>query len=154
VGSRAVEVSEPSGCPVSHVAGDAPKLDFGGTTPYEDYVHAATLHALQQPVTSDPLERSFLVITQVMELYFGLLCADLTHARDRLRCDPLPAATAALRRCTAQFEALRAAWRPLARMTPREFNSFRGALGEGSGFQSGAYRHLEFLLGEKSASLL
>ncbi|MEV0407413.1 tryptophan 2,3-dioxygenase family protein [Actinoallomurus sp. NPDC050550] len=142
-----------SGCPVLHSA-DEPKLDFGGTTPYEDYVHASTLHALQRPVTDEPLEMSFLVVTQVMELYFGLLVFDLRNARDRLRADDVRGGVAALRRCTAHLKALRAAWLPIARMTPREFNAFRDALGEGSGFQSAAYRHVEFLLGEKSASML
>lgn len=151
---EAIELTERSGCPVLHPAGDDPKLDFGGTTPYEDYVHASVLHSLQRPLTTDPLEMSFLVVTQVMELYFGLLVSDLGHARDRLLDDDLRAAMAALRRCALQLQALNAAWLPLARMTPREFNSFRGALGEGSGFQSGAYRHVEFLLGEKSASML
>ncbi|GAA0321341.1 tryptophan 2,3-dioxygenase family protein [Actinoallomurus spadix] len=142
-----------SGCPVLHSA-DEPRLDFGGTTPYEDYVHAATLHDLQRPVTDEPLERSFLVVTQVMELYFGLLAFDLKYARDRLAEDDVRSATAALRRCVLHVKALRAAWLPIARMTPREFNAFRDALGEGSGFQSAAYRHVEFLLGEKSASML
>jgi tryptophan 2,3-dioxygenase len=131
-----------------------PKLDFAGTTPYEDYVRASVLHSLQRPVTTDPLEMSFLVVTQIMELYFGLLVSDLGHARDRLLDDDVRDATTTLRRCVLQVRALRAAWLPLARMTPREFNSFRDALGEGSGFQSGAYRHVEFLLGEKSASML
>lgn len=142
-----------SGCPVLHSA-DEPKLDFGGTTPYEDYVRASTLHALQRPMTDDPLEMSFLVVTQVMELYFGLLAFDLRYARDRLTADDVTGATAALGRCTAHLKALRAAWQPIARMTPRQFNAFRDALGEGSGFQSAAYRHVEFLLGEKSASML
>ncbi|MCO6009757.1 tryptophan 2,3-dioxygenase family protein [Actinoallomurus purpureus] len=143
----------PSGCPVQHSA-DEPRLDFGGTTPYEDYVHASTLHELQRPVTDEPLEMSFLVVTQVMELYFGLLAFDLRYARDRLEADDVREGTAALRRCTTHLKALRAAWLPIARMTPREFNTFRHALGEGSGFQSAAYRHVEFLLGEKSASML
>jgi tryptophan 2,3-dioxygenase len=141
------------GCPV--IGGSAePKLDFGGTTPYEDYVHASVLHSLQKTVTKDPLEMSFLVITQIMELYFGLIIFEWRHAQERLRSDDAPGATAALRRSAVQMRALRASWQPIARMTPREFNAFRDALGEGSGFQSGAYRHLEFLLGEKSASLL
>src|SRR5687768_16372526 len=62
-------------CPV------APKLDFGGTTPYEDYVHASVLHSLQQQWSEDPREMSFLVITQVMELYFGLLCFEWRQAK-------------------------------------------------------------------------
>lgn len=159
-----------SGCPVLHSPADTgadgaeadgaearaeePKLDFGGTTPYEDYVHASVLHSLQQPATAEPLEMSFLVVTQVKELYFGLLAFDLRVTRDRLAADDVAGATAALRRCVAQLRALRAAWLPIARMTPGEFNSFREGLGEGSGFQSAAYREMEFLLGEKSASML
>ncbi|MFI6101005.1 tryptophan 2,3-dioxygenase [Lentzea sp. NPDC051213] len=135
-------------CPVS------PKLDFGGTTPYEDYVHASVLHTLQQQWSKDPREMSFLVITQVMELYFGLLCFEWRQAQTELRADDLRAAIRTLRRSDLHLQALSAAWRPIARMTPTEFNSFRDALGEGSGFQSGMYREMEFLLGEKSASML
>ncbi|ROP39012.1 tryptophan 2,3-dioxygenase [Saccharothrix texasensis] len=135
-------------CPVS------PKLDFGGTTPYEDYVHASVLHSLQQQWSKDPREMSFLVITQVMELYFGLLCFEWRQAKSELRADDLRAAVRTLRRSDLHMQALNAAWRPIARMTPAEFNSFRDALGEGSGFQSGRYREVEFLLGEKSRSML
>jgi len=135
-------------CPVS------PKLDFGGTTPYEDYVHASVLHSLQQQWSKDPREMSFLVITQVMELYFGLLCFEWRQAKAELRADDLRAAVRTLRRSELHMQALNAAWRPIARMTPAEFNSFRDALGEGSGFQSGRYREVEFLLGEKSRSML
>ena len=135
-------------CPVS------PKLDFGGTTPYEDYVHASVLHSLQQQWSKDPREMSFLVITQVMELYFGLLCFEWRQAKAELRADDLRAAVRTLRRSELHMQALNAAWRPIARMTPAEFNSFRDALGEGSGFQSGRYREVEFLLGEKSKSML
>jgi tryptophan 2,3-dioxygenase len=136
------------GCPV------APKLDFGGTTPYEDYVHASVLRSLQRQWSDDPREMSFLVVTQVMELYFGLLCFEWRQAQKELRADDVRAAVRTLRRSELHVQALNAAWRPIARMTPQEFNSFRDALGEGSGFQSGTYREMEFLLGEKSASML
>jgi tryptophan 2,3-dioxygenase len=53
-----------------------------------------------------------------------------------------------------ELEALNASWTPLAQLTPAQFNSYRGALGEGSGFQSAMYRRMEFLLGDKSASML
>ena len=131
-----------------------PTLSFDGVTPYAHYTAVSTLLSLQRPRTDEPLEMSFLVITQVMELYFGLLVFDLRNARDRLQADDVREGIAALRRCTTHLKALRAAWLPIARMTPREFNAFRDALGEGSGFQSAAYRHVEFLLGEKSASML
>lgn len=143
-----------SGCPVARSADDGPRLDFGGTTPYEEYVHASVLHSLQRTASGDPREMSFLVITQIMELYFGLLVFEFRYAQDRLRADDVQGATTAVRRSVLHFQALRASWLPLARMTPREFNSFRESLGEGSGFQSGAYRHLEFLFGEKAPSML
>ena len=54
----------------------------------------------------------------------------------------------------AQTLSLGASWTPLAGLTPAQFNSYRSALGEGSGFQSAMYRRMEFLLGEKSASML
>ncbi|MBP2473008.1 tryptophan 2,3-dioxygenase [Crossiella equi] len=138
------------GCPVM---GD-PKLDFGGTTPYEDYVHASVLHSLQQRWSDDPGEMSFLVITQIMELYFGLLCFEWRQAQKEMRADDIDSAIRTLHRSVLHVQGLNAAWRSIARMTPEEFNAFRANLGEGSGFQSGMYRHVEFLLGEKSASLI
>jgi tryptophan 2,3-dioxygenase len=143
-----------STCPVIHGGEDGPKLDFGGTTPYEDYVHASVLHTLQKQASDDPREMSFLVITQIMELYFGLLCFEWRQTQLDLRADDLRAAVSTLRRSDLHLQGLNAAWRPIARMTPGEFNSFRDALGEGSGFQSGVYREMEFLLGEKSRSML
>jgi tryptophan 2,3-dioxygenase len=138
----------------AEVSPEVPRLDFGGTTPYEDYVHATDLHRLQQLWSDDPREMSFLVITQIMELYFGLLCFEWRHAQTLLRADDVSGGIAVLHRSVLHMKALNAAWLPLARMTPQEFNAFRHALGEGSGFQSGMYRQMEFLLGEKSASML
>jgi len=143
-----------STCPVVHGGEEVPKLDFGGTTPYEDYVHASVLHTLQKQASDDPREMSFLVITQIMELYFGLLVFEWRQAQSELRADDLRAAVRTLHRSDLHMQGLNAAWRPIARMTPGEFNSFRDALGEGSGFQSGVYREMEFLLGEKSRSML
>ncbi|MEV5598181.1 tryptophan 2,3-dioxygenase family protein [Streptomyces sp. NPDC052496] len=133
-----------------------PDLSIGstGTTPYEDYVHADVLTHLQHPLSDDPGEMAFLVTTQVMELWFTVVVHEWHTAAQALRRDDLPAALEALERSTYQLEALNAAWKPLARLTPAQFNAFRGALGEGSGFQSAMYRRLEFLLGEKSASML
>ncbi|GCD44640.1 tryptophan 2,3-dioxygenase family protein [Streptomyces paromomycinus] len=133
-----------------------PDLSIGstGTTPYEDYVHADVLTHLQHPLSDDPGEMAFLVTTQVMELWFTVVVHEWHTAAQALRRDDLPVAMEALERSTHQLEALNAAWKPLARLTPAQFNAFRGALGEGSGFQSAMYRRMEFLLGEKSASML
>lgn len=132
----------------------APELDFAGTTPYEDYVQADVLTHLQHPLSDDPGEMAFLVTTQVMELWFTLIVHEWETAARALREDDLPAALAALKRSTYEMQSLNASWEPLAHLTPAQFNSYRSALGEGSGFQSAMYRRLEFMLGEKSASML
>ncbi|MDT0445083.1 tryptophan 2,3-dioxygenase [Streptomyces johnsoniae] len=132
-----------------------PVTDFGqNETPYERYVQADVLTHLQRPLTDDPGEMAFLVTTQVMELWFTVLVHEWRTAVDALRADRLPAALAALGRSAQELRALNASWEPLARLTPRQFNAYRSALGEGSGFQSAMYRHVEFLLGEKSPSML
>ncbi|MEU1496903.1 MULTISPECIES: tryptophan 2,3-dioxygenase family protein [unclassified Streptomyces] len=133
---------------------DTPHLDFHGTTPYEDYVQADVLTHLQQTRSDDPGEMVFLVTTQVMELWFTVIVHEWETAAQALREDRLPVAVAALKRSLRELEALNASWRPLAQLTPAQFNSYRSALGEGSGFQSAMYRRMEFLLGEKSASML
>ncbi|WP_236241831.1 tryptophan 2,3-dioxygenase family protein [Streptomyces sp. CC228A] len=132
----------------------APNLDFGGTTPYEDYVQADVLTHLQHPLSDDPGEMVFLVTTQVMELWFTVIVHEWETASRALREDDLPVAMDALQRSVYELESLNASWKPLARLTPAQFNAYRSALGEGSGFQSAMYRRMEFLLGEKSASML
>ncbi|MEV0586372.1 tryptophan 2,3-dioxygenase family protein [Nonomuraea sp. NPDC050310] len=131
-----------------------PTLEFSRGTPYDDYVGTEVLHGLQNTVTGLPEERAFLVTTQVMELYFGLLCAEWTLAQEQLDAGDAAAAVTTLRRSSRHVEALNAAWASLSWLTPRQFNAFRDALGEASGFQSAKYRQVEFLLGEKSEAML
>ncbi|MEU9474557.1 tryptophan 2,3-dioxygenase family protein [Streptomyces sp. NPDC048191] len=133
---------------------ETPHLDFAGTTPYEDYVKADVLTHLQHTLSDDPGEMVFLVTTQVMELWFTVLVHEWETAAHALRADDVPTAIAALKRSVRELEALNASWKPLGQLTPAQFNSYRAALGEGSGFQSAMYRRMEFLLGEKSASML
>jgi tryptophan 2,3-dioxygenase len=135
-------------------APDAPHLDFAGTTPYEDYVQADVLTHLQHLRSDDPGEMVFLVTTQVMELWFTVIVHEWETASRALSADDVPTAVAALKRSVRELQALNDSWRPLAQLTPAQFNSYRSALGEGSGFQSAMYRRMEFLLGEKSASML
>ncbi|MEU9034520.1 tryptophan 2,3-dioxygenase family protein [Streptomyces sp. NPDC048352] len=138
----------------SGAGSDTPNLDFDGTTPYEDYVQADVLTHLQHLRSDDPGEMVFLVTTQVMELWFTVIVHEWETAARALREDDVPVAMDALKRSLRELEALNASWRPLAQLTPAQFNSYRAALGEGSGFQSAMYRRMEFLLGDKSASML
>ncbi|MFD5160302.1 tryptophan 2,3-dioxygenase family protein [Streptomyces hawaiiensis] len=133
---------------------ETPHLDFHGTTPYEDYVKADVLTHLQHTLSDDPGEMVFLVTTQVMELWFTVIVHEWETAAGALRGDDIPTAIHALKRSVRELEALNHSWKPLSQLTPAQFNSYRSALGEGSGFQSAMYRRMEFLLGDKSASML
>ncbi|MFG2125042.1 tryptophan 2,3-dioxygenase family protein [Streptomyces sp. NPDC048710] len=145
----------PKGHPLSEAAEpETPHLDFAGTTPYEDYVRADVLTHLQHTLSDDPGEMVFLITTQVMELWFTVIVHEWETAAKALRSDDVPTAVAALKRSVRELEALNSSWKPLGQLTPAQFNSYRSALGEGSGFQSAMYRRMEFLLGEKSASML
>ncbi|MFF3869813.1 tryptophan 2,3-dioxygenase [Micromonospora sp. NPDC001898] len=134
--------------------GGEPTLEFAERVPYDAYVHASTLHRLQQPLSDDPGEMSFLMVSQIMELYFGLTCHELREAQRCLRADRVGDALAPLRRAALHLEGLNAAWKGLRWMTPADFNRFRNLLGEGSGFQSAMYRHLEFALGLRDPALI
>jgi tryptophan 2,3-dioxygenase len=110
-----------------------PALDFAGTTPYEDYVHATVLTNLQHPLSDDPGEMAFLITTQVMELWFALLVHEWRTAREALAADDLSTAMAALHRSIVAHQALNDSWGPIARLTPVQFDAYRSALGEASG---------------------
>ncbi|WP_228978094.1 tryptophan 2,3-dioxygenase family protein [Streptomyces sp. DH12] len=146
--------TSPTTPPAHETGSDLPNLDFAGTTPYEDYVQADVLTHLQHLRSDDPGEMVFLVTTQVMELWFTVIVHEWETAGRALREDRIPDALTALRRSTHELEALNASWNPIARLTPAQFNAYRKMLGEGSGFQSAMYRRMEFLLGDKSASML
>jgi tryptophan 2,3-dioxygenase len=132
----------------------APKVEFEETTPYDAYVRASTLAGLQRTATDEPGEYMFLVLSQIMELYFNLLAFEWRTAQRFLRADQLGEALLALRRSRDHFRGLNASWVSFTWMTPPDFNAFREALGEASGFQSFLYRHVEFLLGFKDPALL
>lgn len=131
-----------------------PSIEFEASTPYDDYVGTRTLHGLLRTITDHPAEPAFLVTTQVMELLFGLLRVEFERAQARLRADDVDGALAALHRATAHLHSLNGTWASLEWLTPAEFNGFRDDLGEASGFQSYMYRHVEFLLGLKSETLI
>ncbi|MFF9060910.1 tryptophan 2,3-dioxygenase [Streptomyces sp. NPDC014882] len=136
------------------VTDDLPTQPFTGASPYDTYVQASVLNSLQHPLTEAPDEMAFLVTTQVMELWFTLVVHEWRTARVAFTKDDLRAATDALVRSRRALTALNGAWAPIAALTPAQFNGFRAAFGRASGFQSAMYRHLEFLLGEKSAGML
>ena len=138
----------------ARATGGQPDLSFAGGTPYDHYVRTDVLHSIQSLRTDEPEERAFLVVSQVMELYFGLLRAEWELAQRLLRADEIPAAVAVLRRSVRELDALVGSWRAVDWLTPTQFNRFRDNLGVASGFQSWAYRRLEILLGLRSRALI
>ena len=134
--------------------GGDPTVEFAEATPYETYVGVRQLQALVRPVTEHPAEPAFLVVTQVMELWFTLLRREWELAQRQLRADDLDGAVGSIRRSVHHLRSLDASWGSLLWLTPAEFNGFRDQLGEASGFQSYEYRHVEFLLGLKAESVV
>ncbi|GAA4584764.1 tryptophan 2,3-dioxygenase [Planotetraspora phitsanulokensis] len=130
--------------------------EMSGTTRYIDYFQVRQLHTLQRPVTETAYEMAFLISSQVMELYFGLLCHELSRARREVLADDVPAALRTLRRIVAHLRALEATWESYADMTPSDWNPIKAQLGKGeaSSVHSYMYRHLAFLLGQKSPEML
>jgi tryptophan 2,3-dioxygenase len=133
---------------------DAPKLAFEGRTPYVAYTDSDVLAGLVHPQTDEPLEVTFIVATQIMEMHFNLLIHEWRLAIRALADDQLPAALAALRRSAVVQDCLIRSWDLLSVMSPVQYNRFRGSLGKASGFQSFSYRELEFLVGAKNPRML
>jgi tryptophan 2,3-dioxygenase len=132
----------------------APDLEYHGRTPYVAKTQADVLADLVPVGTAEPLEVTFIVTTQVMELHFHLLRHEWRLAIAAVDADDVPGALAALRRSHTVQESLLAAWAMLDPLTAVQYNRFRAGLGRASGFQSFAYRELEFLLGAKDENML
>jgi tryptophan 2,3-dioxygenase len=130
--------------------------DTNGTTAYIDHFQVRRLHSLQRPDTETTYEMAFLVTSQIMELYFGLLCHELGRARREVREDDVLAAVCTLRRCVLHLRALEGTWESYDDMTPADWNPIKARLGKGesSSVHSYMYRHLAFLLGLKSPEML
>jgi tryptophan 2,3-dioxygenase len=128
------------------------------TTAYNDYLRTDVLHSLQQEVTSLDGERSFIVVCQVQELYYGLIGHELRAAIGRLRADEFGPALAALRRAGAHFRGLNASWGSLEWMLPSDFQTIKQGMsavhGRSSSLQSWTFREMLHLLGIRDESLL
>ncbi|HET6209200.1 MAG TPA: tryptophan 2,3-dioxygenase family protein, partial [Jatrophihabitans sp.] len=133
---------------------DAPKLAFDGRTPYVAYTDSDVLAGLIHPQTDEPLEVTFIVATQIMEMHSNLLMHEWRLAMRALGSDDQPAAVAALSRSVVVQDCLIRSWDLLSVMSPVQYNRFRDSLGKASGFQSFSYRELEFLVGAKNPRML
>jgi tryptophan 2,3-dioxygenase len=133
-----------------------PPADAGGSADmtYGDYLHLDAVLAAQHPLSPDHNEMLFIVQHQTSELWMKLMLHELRAAVASIAADDLPPAFKMLARVSRIMEQLVHAWDVLSTMTPPEYTAIRPYLSSSSGFQSWQYRCIEFMMGNKNASML
>lgn len=110
---------------------------------YWDYVHLDTLLSLQNPKTSFPDEKVFILYHQITELYFRLILLEIEQISQR---QPIDAKFFMERidRIIRYFKNLENSFEIMVvGMEKEQFLKFRMALLPASGFQSAQYRFIE-----------
>ncbi len=110
---------------------------------YWDYIHLDTLLSLQNPRTTIPDEKIFIMYHQITELYFKLCLEEYRQIGDKkdITADEL---TKRLKRINRYFDNLINSFDVMVDgMDPKQFLQFRMALMPASGFQSAQYRMIE-----------
>jgi len=130
------------------------KLDFSKDMSYGDYLGLGQILTAQHLRSPNHNEMLFIVQHQTSELWIKLMLHELHAVRTQLQSGDLPPAFKMLSRVARIMDQLVHAWDVLATMTPSEYTAIRPYLGQSSGFQSYQYRELEFLLGNKNATLM
>lgn len=134
--------------------GGRPMTDFAGrSNPYVDYESIDLLLSLQHPRSPGHDEMCFIVMGQVKELLFKALHHELHNARLRLDRDDVEGALPLLDRAREIAVYIGRSWDVLSTILPQGFAEFRDYLGTASGQLSFMYRHVEFILGNKSVEL-
>ncbi|MBT8091912.1 MAG: tryptophan 2,3-dioxygenase [Gammaproteobacteria bacterium] len=123
---------------------------------YAGYLQLDKLLSAQVPLSDPPHhdEMLFIIQHQVAELWIKLLIHELNRAIENLRRDALRPAVKNLARVRHIQNQLYNQWKVLDTLTPSEYMEFRHVFGKASGFQSAQYRILEFVLGNKSSSMM
>ena len=136
---------------------DNPRFgEQGGLLTYGDYLRLTDLLDQQVPESDPPAhdELLFITIHQVYELWFKLLLAELTDARDRMLAGETYLPRVRLERCHVIERVLVGQVDVIDTMTPQDFLAFRTKLAPASGFQSAQFREIEFLSGLKDPGYL
>jgi tryptophan 2,3-dioxygenase len=128
----------------------------GGLLTYGGYLRVRELLSQQVPESDPPAhdELLFITIHQVYELWFQLLLAELTDARDRMLVGEAYTPRVRLERCLVIERVLVGQVDVIDTMTPQDFLAFRTKLAPASGFQSVQFREIEFLSGLKDPDFL
>ncbi|WP_092170135.1 tryptophan 2,3-dioxygenase family protein [Cyclobacterium xiamenense] len=112
---------------------------------YWDYINLDTLLTLQQPRTSFPDEKIFIVYHQITELYFNLILWELEQMAAEKEIG-LEFFKSRLKRVIMYFDLLISSFAVMWKGMEREqFMKFRMSLLPASGFQSAQYRMIEIM---------
>ena len=128
--------------------------DFKDDMSYGDYLKLNQVLTAQQPLSNQHDEMLFIVIHQTSELWLKLAGHELSSAVKNIQEGDFGHAFKVISRVKQILNQLTQSWNILSTLTPVDYLKFRDALGHSSGFQSYGYRKVEFLLGNKNASLL
>jgi tryptophan 2,3-dioxygenase len=110
---------------------------------YWDYIHLETLLSLQNPKTSFPDERVFIIYHQITELYFKLVLLEIEQIATRQNIDE-QFFIERVDRIVRYFKNLENSFDIMVKgMEKDQFQKFRMALLPASGFQSAQYRFIE-----------
>lgn len=110
---------------------------------YWDYVHLETLLSLQNPKTSFPDEKVFIIYHQITELYFKLVLLEIEQIATRQNIDA-QFFIERIDRIIRYFKNLESSFDIMVKgMEKDQFQKFRMALLPASGFQSAQYRFIE-----------
>jgi tryptophan 2,3-dioxygenase len=117
-------------------------LLFADYLTYWDYINLDVLLNLQQPKTSIPDEKIFIIYHQITELYFKLCLNEFDLLDENSK--NIENLKERLRRINRYFEALTKSFEIMIDgMAPEQFLQFRMSLLPASGFQSAQYRKIE-----------
>jgi len=131
-----------------------PLTDYQGeSNPYIDYQSIDLLLSLQHPRSNGYDEMCFYVMGQVKEILFKGLHFELFNAREQIKENQIKNAIDIINRATNFVKYIADAWNVLATIKTEGFNEFRDFLGTASGQLSFMYRHVEFILGNKSIKM-
>jgi len=133
---------------------DSIHTDFKDDMAYGDYLCLEKILSAQQPQSDQHDEMLFVIIHQASELWLKLAGYELSAAMGYVREGDFGHAFKVISRVKQIVRQLTQSWDILSTLTPVDYLKFRDELGHSSGFQSYGYRKIEFLLGNKNASLL
>ena len=121
---------------------------------YSKYLHLDDILQAQHCLSDQHDEMLFIIIHQASELWLKLAGHEVSAAIRNVADDDFRHAFKVIARVKLILTQLTQSWSILSTMTPVDYLRFRDELGAASGFQSYAYRKLEFLLGNKNRKLV